>query len=162
MSADKSSVTVSHLDQTSVSKQQQKQQIWQKLEQASEQVPTLTELFAQMPNRGEIYHVSACGIYFDYSKQLIDQDILRKLLELAKVSELPKAIKAMMTGKRVNPTEGRAALHTALRLPANKQLMIDGTDIIAEVQRSLNKWFISPTGYVKGYGEVFQVKPSPM
>lgn len=113
--------------------------LWQKLQKTSQTMPTLSELFAQEPKRGERYCAKACGIYMDYSKQLIDQAVLTHLLALATEKQLQDKIDALLSGQKVNHTEHRAALHTALRLPKTEKLSLDGVDVVAQVHHSLDK-----------------------
>lgn len=78
-------------------------------------------------------------ITLDISKQQIDQRVLSALIDLAKTTDVPKAIKSLMTGNTVNNTEKRAALHTALRLPSQAILRLDNTNIVSDVHQSLLK-----------------------
>ena len=94
-----------------------KQHTWQALEALSTATPTLTELFATNAKRGQEYTISACQMYLDFSKQLIDEQVLQHLLQLAYDCALPQAITALLGGEMVNDTENRPALHTALRAP---------------------------------------------
>ena len=97
----------------------------------------LRELFADDPERGTRWTLSAAGLYLDYSKNRIDDETIALLVELARHSGLSKRIAAMFAGEPVNATEGRAALHTALRAPANESLWVDGVDVVAQVHAVL-------------------------
>lgn len=116
---------------------------WQKLQQLAKQIPSISELFARDSNhdikRGNRFSVTACDIYMDFSKQKIDQTVLAELIELAKASQLSQEIKRLLSGARVNDTENRPALHTALRQPSHQRLEVNGQDIIAQVHESLAK-----------------------
>lgn len=83
-------------------------------------VPSLAELFADDPERGSRYRVCAASLTLDFSKQRVNDQVLETLLLLAGEVELPRCIDAMFAGERVNLSEGRAALHTALRRPADQ------------------------------------------
>ncbi len=76
---------------------------------------TLIDLFAANPDRGSQYSASACGLYFDYSKDHLTEQTLDYLFKLADAAQLKPAIQKMFNGELVNNTEGRAALHVALR-----------------------------------------------
>ncbi|HMU87362.1 MAG TPA: glucose-6-phosphate isomerase [Agitococcus sp.] len=75
--------------------------------------------------------------FLDISKQKLDVDALKKLISLAEAVELPNAIKSLIGGDIVNNTEGRPALHSALRLPVDAKLIINGEDVVPEVHQSL-------------------------
>ena len=79
------------------------------------------------------------GLHLDFSKQRIDQQTWAHLLQLAEEVELPEAIEGLMRGDRVNLTEDRAALHTALRLPKTAGLVVEGEDVVAQVHASLER-----------------------
>lgn len=78
---------------------------------------TLEMLFAQNPQRGQQFRAAAAGLYFDYSKNLLNNETLSLLNDLAKSAQLPTAIEELFSGANVNNTEQRPALHTALRDP---------------------------------------------
>jgi glucose-6-phosphate isomerase len=114
---------------------------WKKLSehQAALQHVHLRELFAADPNRGERLTLEAVDLYFDYSKQRITAETLELLIALADACELPARIAAMFAGERINVTEDRAVLHTALRAPAGATLMVDGENVVPAVQAVLEK-----------------------
>lgn len=93
----------------------------------------LRELFAADPARGERLAAEAAGLYLDYSKQRVDDDVLRALNELAEAAGLRGRIEAMFRGERINTTEHRPALHVALRAPRDAVIEVDGTDVVPEV-----------------------------
>ena len=95
----------------------------------------LRRLFDQDPGRFEQLSVSHDGLLLDCSKNLITRDTLRLLTALAQARGLPAAIERLFTGERVNSTEGRAALHVALR--ADQPISIDGRDVVADVRSVL-------------------------
>jgi glucose-6-phosphate isomerase len=99
----------------------------------------LRALFAQEPQRGERLTVEAAGIYLDYSKNLITDETIRLLLELAKESGLRSHIDAMFRGDKINVTEKRAVLHVALRAPKEEKILVDGVDVVPLVHAVLDK-----------------------
>jgi glucose-6-phosphate isomerase len=99
----------------------------------------LRQLFAEDPQRGQRLSAEAAGLYLDFSKNRVTDETLRLLLRLAGDSGLVERIAAMFRGDRINTTEHRAALHTALRSPATIPLIIDGVDIATAVQAVLDR-----------------------
>ena len=99
----------------------------------------LRQLFADDPGRGERMAAEAAGIYLDYSKNRITQQTLPLLVALAGECGLPERIAAMFRGDRINVTENRAVLHTALRAPTGAHLMVDGVDVVPEVHAVLER-----------------------
>ena len=100
---------------------------------------TLRELFDEDPSRGERLVAEGAGWYLDYSKNLVSDETLGLLIALAEESGIASRRDAMLRGEHVNITEDRAALHTALRLPADALLDVDGVDVVAEVHGVLDK-----------------------
>ena len=98
----------------------------------------LRELFAGDPERGERFAIDDVGIYFDYSKQRIDAETMRRLCELAQVRGLGRQIEAMFRGERINTTENRAVLHVALRAPRDEKFVVDGHDVVPDVHAVLD------------------------
>ncbi len=96
-------------------------------------------LFQLDPERGPRLSVEAAGWYLDYSKNRITTRTLDLLLRLARATRLPARIDAMFNGDPVNVSEGRAALHVALRMPADGSVQVDGRDVVPEVQRVLRR-----------------------
>jgi len=99
----------------------------------------LRQLFADDPRRGERYAAEAAGLYLDYSKNRITDETLRLLLALARECSLRERIAAMFRGERINVTEKRAVLHTALRAPATERILVDGVDVVPEVHAGLDR-----------------------
>ncbi|WP_312751100.1 glucose-6-phosphate isomerase [Psychrobacter sanguinis] len=112
---------------------------WQKLQQLAQHPWSLTQLFADQSDRARKFSVTVEGIYFDYSKQCLDQNVKEALIELANACDLKQKIAQLYQGDKVNSSEDRAALHTALRLPKTAQLSHQGVDVVAEVHDSLEK-----------------------
>ncbi len=99
----------------------------------------LRQLFADDPGRGERLTVDTMGIYFDYSKHRVTDETLELLLQLAEESGLKNRIDAMFRGHKINSTENRAALHIALRAPEGQSILVDGKDVVPQVQAVLKK-----------------------
>jgi len=99
----------------------------------------LRTLFAEDPRRGERFALEAAGLYFDYSKHRITDETLRLLLLLADESGLRARIDAMFRGEKINTTEGRAALHVALRAPRERSILLDGVDVVPKVYAVLDR-----------------------
>jgi glucose-6-phosphate isomerase len=108
---------------------------WQALERHYADISGqhLRDLFAADPGRGERLTAEAVGIYLDYSKNRITDETLALLVQLAEESGVPEHRDAMLRGDHINVSENRAVLHTALRLPADATLVVDGQDVVAEV-----------------------------
>jgi glucose-6-phosphate isomerase len=114
---------------------------WQALVQHHQALGSLhlRELFALDAGRGERLTAEAAGWYLDYSKQRVDDESLRLLLALARGCGLPGRIAAMFRGDPINTTEGRAALHTALRAPEGVPVFVDGLDVVPQVHAVLRR-----------------------
>lgn len=112
---------------------------WQALEQHRLQMQSvpMKQLFAEDPERASRYFIKGAGISLDFSKNRITDETLSALMALAERSDLPARRDALLRGEPVNCTEQRPALHTALRHPGNASIMVDGVDVVAEVQHTL-------------------------
>jgi glucose-6-phosphate isomerase len=97
----------------------------------------LRDLFINDSGRGERLRLNACGIYFDYSKHRVTDETLKLLVGLADERGLKGAVEAMFSGEKINVTEGRAVLHTALRAPAGSVVNVDGRNVVPDVQAVL-------------------------
>ncbi len=106
---------------------------------AAHQTPTLRELFAADPERGEHMVVEAAGLTLDYSKQRVTPETVELLAGLAQAVDLAGHREAMFSGQHINSTEDRAVLHTALRLPRDATLVVDGTDVVVQVHEVLDR-----------------------
>ena len=100
---------------------------------------SLADLFDDDPERGRRMHVTAADLYIDFSKNLITNDIFDALMRLAHDAQVPGKRASMMRGDHVNATEDRAVLHTALRLPEEAELVVDGQDVVADVHAVLRR-----------------------
>jgi len=114
---------------------------WQELEAHAQTIRAahLRRLFAADPARGERFAVEAAGLYLDYSKNRIDDETSRLLLRLAEERGLRARIEAMFRGEKINATEQRAVLHTALREPKGEKIVVDGVDVVPEVHAVLDR-----------------------
>ncbi len=99
----------------------------------------LRQLFADDPDRGERLTVEAVGLYLDYSKNRVTDETLRLLLALAEECRLSERIEAMFHGEKINLTENRAVLHTALRAPRTARILVDGNNVVPEVHAVLDQ-----------------------
>ena len=117
-------------------------QAWKALEAHQSQLAhtTIADLFKQEENRFNDYSLTFENqILVDFSKNKINQETLKLLRQLAKESALDEAINAMFTGEKINRTENRAVLHTALRNRSNTPVYVDGKDVMPEVNAVLAK-----------------------
>jgi glucose-6-phosphate isomerase len=98
----------------------------------------LRELFASDPGRGERLVAEGAGLYLDYSKNRITDETVRLLLQLANACHVPERRDAMFRGEKINITEQRAVLHTALRAPRTARIVLEGQDVMPEVHEVLD------------------------
>lgn len=103
------------------------------------QATHMRELFADDDKRFEKFSLQFEDILVDYSKNIINQETLDLLIALAKEVELGEGISAMFRGERINSTENRPALHVALRNRSNTPMLVDGRDVMPEVNRVLDQ-----------------------
>jgi glucose-6-phosphate isomerase len=99
----------------------------------------LRDLFDSDPRRGERLSAQVADLYVDYSKNLVTDEVLSALIALAERAGLRERTAAMFAGEHINSTEDRAVLHTALRLPRDATLVVDGQDVVAEVHEVLDR-----------------------
>lgn len=111
------------------------------LQYCAKQAPSwsMREFFANEPKRFQKMSLSACGLFLDYSKNLLQSDTLLLLQTLAQERGLPEKRAAMFAGEKINTTEQRAVLHTALRAPKNRKLVVDGQNVTADVHAVLEQ-----------------------
>jgi len=115
---------------------------WQALEAhaASMQGRHLRDLFANDPQRAVNFsRTCELNLLFDFSRQRVDAETMRLLLALANARGLRERIGAMFSGEKINTTENRAVLHTALRNRTERPVLVDGQDVMPEVRASLDK-----------------------
>ncbi|MEV0267068.1 glucose-6-phosphate isomerase [Streptomyces sp. NPDC050617] len=99
----------------------------------------LRDLFADDPGRGERYGLQVGDLYLDYSKHLVTDETLRLLRELAAAAGVSELRDAMFRGEKINTTEDRAVLHTALRAPESAVIEVDGENVVPAVHAVLTK-----------------------
>ncbi len=99
----------------------------------------LRELFEENPGRGAGYTLQVGDLHIDYSKQLVTDETLALLRELAAATGVAELREAMFRGEKINTTEGRAVLHTALRAPSGAVVEVDGEDVVPGVHAVLDK-----------------------
>ncbi|MFN8589682.1 MAG: glucose-6-phosphate isomerase [Candidatus Eisenbacteria bacterium] len=99
----------------------------------------LRELFAADPERAQRFTVEAAGWFLDYSKHRITDESLQLLVELAHECGLRERIEAMFRGDKINVTENRAVLHTALRAPRDRAVTVDGVNVVPAVHEVLDR-----------------------
>jgi glucose-6-phosphate isomerase len=98
---------------------------------------SLRQVFADDDDRGRKMSREAAGLYFDFSRNLVDETTVGLLADLATECGMTDRREAMFRGDLVNTTEGRPALHVALRMPPERSLLVDGVDVVREVHRVL-------------------------
>ncbi|MEJ2317149.1 MAG: glucose-6-phosphate isomerase [Gammaproteobacteria bacterium] len=94
----------------------------------------MRDLFTQQPDRFEQFSLEAAGLFLDYSKNRINSETLSLLCRLAESVDLAGYIEAMFSGKKINNTERRAVLHTALRQQEDTPVYVDGHDVIPDIR----------------------------
>jgi glucose-6-phosphate isomerase len=116
-------------------------QAWRALEAHHAEVAPkhLRDLFAEDPSRGERLVASAAGLDLDYSKNRVTDRTLDLLFALARERRVEERRDAMLCGERINTTEDRPVLHVALRMPRDRSLVVDGTDVVKEVHDVLDR-----------------------
>jgi glucose-6-phosphate isomerase len=114
---------------------------WKALQEhrASLQSFSMREAFNRDAQRFDHLSLSSCGLFLDYSKNLITLETRELLVRLAKECGLEQAIRAQFDGEPINASEARPALHTALRRPIGDTVMVNGSDVMPEVQRVLHQ-----------------------
>lgn len=99
----------------------------------------MRDMFDADKDRATKYSLDAAGIHLDYSKNRVTQEVLDNLFNLATERQLAEKINAMFSGKKINTTENRAVLHTALRNFSDKPVMVDGENVMPQVKATLKK-----------------------
>jgi Phosphoglucose isomerase len=115
---------------------------WRRLEQHAKEIEQthLRELLQDAARCAELF-AEHDGVYLDYCRQRITLETIDLLLDLARRQELPAKIRQMVTGEKINFTEDRAVLHTALRAPESERgtILVDGVDVVDEVHTVLGQ-----------------------
>lgn len=112
---------------------------WQALREHQQTIARLhmRDLFAQDPDRFAHFSIRQGDILFDYSKNCVTAETVRLLCDLARQAGLAQAIESMFSGAKINNTENRAVLHTALRNRSNQPVLVDGVDVMPEINQVL-------------------------
>ena len=134
---------------------------WKKLKTHFEDMETVSmqDLFANDAQRTETFHIQWESFLVDYSKNRINQTTINLLLELANQTGLKEAIDAYFSGQKINQTEDRAVLHTALRGTKDDSVLIDGQNIIPEIFEVKNKMKLFSDSVISGERKGYTQKP---
>jgi glucose-6-phosphate isomerase len=134
---------------------------WEKLTQHHAQISntSLKEMFANDSQRAEKFHIQWQDFLVDYSKNILNQETINLLLNLAKEVKLEEAISQYFGGDAINQTENRAVLHTALRSPENQVVLVDGENVMPEVFAVKNKIKAFSNEVISGQRKGFTGKP---
>ncbi|WP_394392004.1 glucose-6-phosphate isomerase [Shewanella woodyi] len=128
---------------------------WQALSTHTQSLPHMRDLFEGDAQRFNTMSTSACGLFLDYSKNRATEETLSLLFKLAEDAQLQSKIAGMFNGEIINTTEKRAVLHTALRASPEQEILLDGVNIVQEVQETQQKMaeFVNAitSGQWKGY-----------
>src|ERR1700743_3636577 len=113
---------------------------WDALRRHHEQIGQthLRQFFDEDPDRGRELPVTVGDLYIDYSKHRVTRETLRLLVDLARAANLEEHRDQMFSGVHINTSEDRAVLHTALRLPRDAELIVDGQNVVADVHEVLD------------------------
>lgn len=138
-------------------------QAWRKLTAhfLEMQALSLREEFAADPQRFDKFHTVFEDIVVDFSKNCIAAETIGLFNELASECGLSEAIDAMYQGHTINQTEGRAVLHIALRNRSNRPVMVNGEDVMPEINRVLEQMKNFSSRLLSGEWKDFRGKPSP-
>ena len=114
---------------------------WQALEQhySLSRLKHMRDLFATDPDRAERFSLEVGDLFLDYSKNRISEETLQLLMDLARQVGLPARIKAMFKGEKINTTEHRSVLHVALRNRTNSPILVDGADVMPQINNVLER-----------------------
>jgi glucose-6-phosphate isomerase len=114
---------------------------WKELHEHYEKTKDLhiKQFFSEDPERGQHLSLQACDIYADYSKNRITNETLDLLFNLARARNVEKLRDSMFAGEKINTTENRAVLHTALRNQGSNHINVDGVDVLPDVREVLNR-----------------------
>ena len=115
---------------------------WDELDELADNAELdLRRAFADDPERAARFTHTVGDLHVDLSKNLINDEVVAALLRLAEQTDVAGRRDAMFRGEHINVTEDRAVLHTALRLPRDAELTVDGQDVVADVHEVLDKMF---------------------
>ena len=134
---------------------------WRELRAHFEQIAELqlNQLFVDDPQRAQDFSLESQGLFLDYSKNRVTRESIDLLVKLAYEARLPSAIQDMFAGEKINKTEGRAVLHTALRAPKSSHIELDGIDVVPQVHAALDKMAGFSAAIRSGQWQGFTGKP---
>ncbi|PIA78720.1 glucose-6-phosphate isomerase [Gaetbulibacter sp. 4G1] len=134
---------------------------WEKLQEHFNKINNIhmKDLFAQDSERANKFTIKWDDFYVDFSKNRITEETFRYLLELADEVNLKEAIQSQFSGEKINKTEGRAVLHTALRAPKEAKFYVDGVNVVPEVHQVKQKIQSFTNEIVNGGRKGFTGKP---
>jgi glucose-6-phosphate isomerase len=119
----------------------------------------MRDLFAADPDRFQHFSLKLQDLLFDYSKNRVTAETMTLLFDLARQAGLPQKIQAMFSGEKINTTENRAVLHTALRNRSNRPILVDGRDVMPGVRDVLGKMRTFSEAVRSGQWKGFTGKP---
>ncbi|WOD44732.1 glucose-6-phosphate isomerase [Hwangdonia lutea] len=136
-------------------------QSWKKLQEHYKKINNvhMKDLFAQDSDRANKFTITWDDFYVDFSKNRITEETFNYLLELADEVKLKDAIASQFSGEKINQTEGRAVLHTALRAPNNAEFYVDGVNVMPEIHQVKQKIESFTNDVVNGNLKGFTGKP---
>ena len=134
---------------------------WKKLEDCFFEFEDthLTEFFENDPNRFQKYSIRFEDILVDFSKNIIDDKARKLLIQLADECSLKDAVESMFSGQKINATENRAVLHIALRNRSNSAVVVDGKDVMPEINAILEQMKTFSEKVISGGWKGFTGKP---
>ena len=114
---------------------------WKAITEHSKKIKTKTisAIFKEEEDRFEKFSINAARIFLDFSKNILTKETFSLLLNLAQERDLKNWIEKMFSCEKINITENRAVLHTALRNRSDKPILLDGKDVMPEIKNVLNK-----------------------
>src|ERR1700733_1825089 len=119
----------------------------------------LKELFDTDAERFAKFSLKFEDILLDYSKNRIDDETIALLMQLARECSVNKAVEAMFSGEKINATEGRPVLHIALRNRSNNPILVDGKDVMPDVNKVLQQMKTFSEAIISGEWKGFTGKP---
>lgn len=136
-------------------------QAWKKLQTHFVEIKEaqLRDLFEQNKKRFQDFHVKFDDFLFDYSKNRMTEETKDLLIQLAEECDLKSAINSMFSGKNINQTEDRAVLHTALRNFGDEPILVDGKDVLPEVEKVRNQMKLFTAKVISGAWKGFSGQP---
>ncbi|AMM51474.1 glucose-6-phosphate isomerase [Rufibacter sp. DG15C] len=136
-------------------------QAWKKLDAHFQQMQSqhLKDLFQEDPQRFEKLSLTFEDILLDFSKNRVTEETMQLLLQLAQETGLREAIDGMFSGEKINFTEDRAVLHVALRNSSNTPILVDGQDVMPDVNRVLDQMKAFSEQIISGGWKGYTGKP---